>query len=88
MGAQQIMLDTKARDKDNKNDAKGKGKEKEQPANAQGKSTNLVYINPIYSHCGVEPYVEMYSSHAPCTVIPQSRILSVLGNHYSSLSSP
>ena len=30
----------------------------------------LLYINPVYSHRGAKPYVEMYSSRTPCTVIP------------------
>jgi len=47
MPAQQIILDVKARDKDNKKIAKGKEKEKEKewPANAQGKFTNPAFVN-------------------------------------------
>ena len=45
--AQQIILDAKARDKDNKKNAKGKEKEKEKewPANAQGKFSDPAFVN-------------------------------------------
>ena len=43
--ARQIILDAKARDKDNKKNAKGKEKEKEWPANSQGKFTDPAFVN-------------------------------------------
>ena len=45
--AQQIILDAKVRDKDNKKNAKGKEKQKEKewPANSQGKFTDPAFVN-------------------------------------------